>query len=61
MLITQDLLNRVFCKLISYPEGNIFTPEGFNVLADWSAAQEWWGGICGAKQAWPLLAQIVRV
>lgn len=53
MLITQDLLNRIFCKLMSYPVGNIFTPEGFNVLADWSAAQDWWGEFAAQNKLGP--------
>lgn len=42
MAITQDMINDAFCKRIPYPNGNVLTTEGFQVLADWSEQQEWW-------------------
>ncbi len=42
MAVTQGVINNTFCKLIPYPNGNIFTEKGFEVLANWSEQQEWW-------------------
>jgi hypothetical protein len=41
-MITQELVNNIFCKLIPCPKANVFTNEGFKLLADWSEKQEWW-------------------
>jgi len=35
MLISQAVINDTFFKLIPYSNGNIFTNEGFKLLADW--------------------------
>ena len=42
MTITQKVLNDTFCRLIPYSNGNVFTCEGFEELANWSEKQEWW-------------------
>jgi hypothetical protein len=36
MPITQKVINDTFCRLIPYPNGNVFTREGFEELANWS-------------------------
>ena len=42
MSINQEIINDTFCRLIPYPNGNIMTIEGFEVLANWGEQQEWW-------------------
>ena len=42
MSITQEDINNTLCKIIPIPNGNVFSTEGFEVLADWSEKQEWW-------------------
>ena len=42
MLITQEIINNTLCNIISMPNGNIFTIDGFEMLAEWSERQEWW-------------------
>jgi hypothetical protein len=44
MVITREVINDYFCRLISPPSGNVMSQEGFKVLADWSEQQEWWPG-----------------
>ncbi|MFZ2948546.1 MAG: hypothetical protein WA003_03575 [Desulfuromonadaceae bacterium] len=42
MAITREIINNTFCEVISLPNGNVLSKEGFVVLADWSEQQEWW-------------------
>ena len=42
MSITQEDINNTLCKMIPIPNGNVFSIEGFEVLAEWSEKQEWW-------------------
>jgi hypothetical protein len=55
MAVTQGVINDTFCKLIPYPNGNVFTEKGFEVLAIWSEQQEWWDDFArlnGLGQNW---------
>lgn len=55
MVVTQGVINDIFGKLIPYPNGNIFTEKGFEVLANWSEQQEWWNEFArqnGLGQKW---------
>jgi len=42
MLITRNVINEFICELISSPDINVLSNEGFVVLADWSEQQDWW-------------------
>jgi hypothetical protein len=42
-VITFDRINGYFCRFTELPNGNVFTPEGFAALAQWSERQPWWG------------------
>ncbi len=55
MAVSQGVINDTFCKLIPYPNGNIFTEKGLEVLANWSEQQEWWNEFArlnGLGQNW---------
>ena len=42
MSITQEDINNTLCRMIPILNGNVFSIEGFEVLAEWSEQQEWW-------------------
>lgn len=42
MSVTQEDINNTLCKMIPILNGNVFSIEGFEVLAEWSEKQEWW-------------------
>ena len=42
MFISQEVINNTFCKMVPIPNGNVFSNEGFEVLAEWSEKQKWW-------------------
>src|SRR5262249_39380132 len=42
ILITHDLINDYFNQFKGLPDRNIFSPEGFATLAEWSERQPWW-------------------
>lgn len=42
MIVTQEVINYTLCELIPYPNGDVFSLAGFEILADWSEQQEWW-------------------
>ncbi len=58
MAVTQGDINDTLCKLIPYPNGDVFTVKGFEVLANWSEQQEWWNEFArqnGLRQDWHAL------
>jgi len=43
MLITHATIDTYFEQQVSPPAGTVFSKAGFELLADWSVRQEWWG------------------
>ena len=41
-MITHDLINDYFSQFKGLPDRNVFSPEGFADLAEWSERQPWW-------------------
>ena len=58
LTVTKEVINYTLCKLVPYPNGDVFTVKGFEVLANWSEQQEWWNkfaGLNGLGQDWRAL------
>lgn len=52
-MITHDRINAYFRSTVPLPGATPFSPQAFQVLADWSERQQWWPEFARTHQLFP--------